>query len=319
MTAIHETFGDQWFTSSTIITRESFNLTSSNLTFEVRASLPTDVGVFGVIVLIPEKNPFENVLESAFVILMNYHRTIQAGYIRPAQVTGAKLEFIATLQEMNEFSKIYTRLEIFNYSTLQTWSFSGKLDSTRKFSYNFNCSDQVCKTLFNQAKFKLAISLVVSARLVGGDVQEVIRKSKTWDCSSMIIDYVKVYELDHSQKVNNMQMNKSYEKRASDICHQVSSDLGRKQKDSEIIISGISWIFICLAIFLVILILIIVIWVIFLRKQKCPTDQAPDEDIYDDNFEKEEVYEEYNYSNQYEAVNYEQVQTVHEYLQMKAV
>ncbi len=54
LTAINETFGDQLFTSSIIITRESFNLSSSNLTYEVRSTLPTDEGVFGVIVLIPE-------------------------------------------------------------------------------------------------------------------------------------------------------------------------------------------------------------------------------------------------------------------------
>ena len=47
-------------------------------------------------------------------------------------------------------------------------------------------------------------------------------------------------------------------------------------------------------------------------------DQARDKEIYDDNFEKEEVYEEINCSNQYENVNYEQHQTGHEYLQIKS-
>ena len=317
MTAINETFGDQWFTSSTIITRKSFNLSSSNLTYEVRATLPTDEGVFGVIVLIPEENPFENVMGNGFFILMNYPRTIQAGYIHPAKATLFK--FIATLQEMSEFSKSYTRLEISNASALQTWSFSGELDSSRKFSYNSNCSGQMCKTLFNQAKYKLAISVIVTPRLVGRNVQEVIRKSKSWYCSSLIIDYVKIYELDHSENVNNIQLlNKSHEIRASDICHHVSSDLGRKPipKVSKTIISGIPVIYICLAILLLIMTLVIVIWLVFMRKKKT-TEQAPNEEIYDDNFDKEEVYEEINHSNQYENVNYEQHQTGHEYLQIK--
>ena len=149
-------------------------------------------------------------------------------------------------------------------------------------------------------------------------MQELIWESKYWECSSLIIDYIKIYELDHSEYVNNIQiLNKSHDIRASDICRKVSSDLGRKIKSKPSRTFGIAVIFVCLAILVLIMTLAIVIWLVFMHKKKLPTDQAPNEEIYDDNFEKEDFYEEYIYSNQYETVNYEQVQTAHEYLQME--
>ena len=56
LTAIKESFANKSFTSATVITRQSFNLTRSNLIFEVRAALLTAEGVFAIILLISEED-----------------------------------------------------------------------------------------------------------------------------------------------------------------------------------------------------------------------------------------------------------------------
>ena len=81
MTAIKESFANKSFTSATIITRESFNLTRSNLIFEVRAAFSLAEGVFGAVLLISEKDLVDHDLKESFVLLINYHKTIKAGYI----------------------------------------------------------------------------------------------------------------------------------------------------------------------------------------------------------------------------------------------
>ena len=79
-------------------------------------------------------------------------------------------------------------------------------------------------------------------------------------------------------------------------------------------------ILICLAIFMVILVTSLVVSIILLRKQRKKTNQAHVEEIYADHFEKENVYEECNYTNECEPVNYEQVRKdEQEYLEITEI
>src|SRR5690349_1045941 len=104
LTAIQESIANHSFTSATIITRESFNLTSSNLIFEVSAALPTAEGVFGVILLLPDHDFSKHISDEAFVLLMNYYKIIQAGYIIPDL---SNVEFFFTSPELSEFANFF--------------------------------------------------------------------------------------------------------------------------------------------------------------------------------------------------------------------
>ena len=327
MTAIQESIANHSFTSATIITRESFNLTSSNLIFEVSAALPTAEGVFGVILLLPDQDYTKHISDEAFVLLMNYYKIIQAGYIIPDL---SNVEFFFTSPELSEFANFYADFDNVNISTLITWSYNNisKLNETRTNVLNISCKNQACDKLVKKSKFKLAITLVVGAKLIGGDVQEVIKRSNTWDCSSFIIDYVRVYDHSHHNNfTKNLFNNNSMEISAKSICNQVISELGREKSVEDVILltSATTVILISLAIFLLVLVVILVIWLVLGARCKLKKDTIdPIDDLYDDHFEKENVYdlyEEINYNNdEYETVVYDQVgKKEQDYLEIREI
>ena len=90
LTAIQGSFANKSFTSATIITRQSFNLTSSNLIFKIRGAFPLAEGIFGAVLLIPETDLVDYVLKESFVLLINYHKTIKAGYIHLGEYNSFK-------------------------------------------------------------------------------------------------------------------------------------------------------------------------------------------------------------------------------------
>ena len=135
--------------------------------------------------------------------------------------------------------------------------------------------------------------MVVRAKLIGGDVQEVIKRSNTWDCSSFIIDYIRVYDLGQVNNFTKVEFkNNSTEKSAKAICTQVTIELGRERKVEDVILltSATTIILISLAIFLLILVVILVIWLVLGCKMNKNTIDPIDE-LYDDHFEKENDYD----------------------------
>ena len=227
MTAIKETFANHSFTSATIITKQSFNLTRSNIIFHVKAAFPTSEVVFAIILLIPEEDLFNNHVNENFALLMNYHKTIKAGYIsRPDQYNT--LKYLRKSPKLSEFANYYNEFRQANALSTLSWSIDGNLESAGTNSINVTCNDQDCKALLKKAKFKLAFTLFIGAYLEGGDMQEVMNMANNWWCSSMIIDYIRVYELGQFENFNETHVfDNSTGKRASDICDQVSKDLGR--------------------------------------------------------------------------------------------
>ena len=227
LTAIKESFANKSFTSATVISRQSFNLTRSNLIFEARAALPTAEGVFAIVLLIPEEDVSKYCLKEAFFLLVNYHKTIKAGYKRTGQYDTFKR--FNTSPKLNRFSEYYTEFHQVNTLPTSTWSIDRNLQSSWKNSINVTCNVQDCEAMIKKTKFRLAISLVIGAFLEGGDMQQVMIKAKNWWCSSMIVDYIRVYELDQFETLNNPLIFKnSVEKRAGEICNHVSLELGRK-------------------------------------------------------------------------------------------
>ena len=122
--AIQESLANHNFTSTTVITWDSFNLTSSNLIFEVRASFPFAKGVYGVVFLIPEKDVDDYALKEAFVLLINNVKTIKAGYLRIGEHNYHKSFDISP--ESTNFENFYLQFQ--NENTFQprlTWSIDG--------------------------------------------------------------------------------------------------------------------------------------------------------------------------------------------------
>ena len=105
LTAIQEPLANHSFTTATVISKESFNLTRSNLIFKVRASFPSAKGVFGVILLTPEEYLYDNSLNQSFVLLVNYDKTIKGGYIRHGDYNTLKPFDISP--DLTRFSSFY--------------------------------------------------------------------------------------------------------------------------------------------------------------------------------------------------------------------
>ena len=119
MTAIKEPFANHSFTSATIITKKSFNLTRSNLIFEIRASFPSAKGVFGVILLSPQEVIEENRFNENFVFLINYDKSIKAGYIRRNYYNTLKPFNI--IPDLTKFAKFYINFQKRNILPKLTW------------------------------------------------------------------------------------------------------------------------------------------------------------------------------------------------------
>ena len=235
LTAIQESFVNHSFTSATIITRESFNLSSSNLLFEVRASFPTSQDVFGQLLLIPEQDLFDKGhfkrknINGKVSILMNIENTIKAGfsnvyrvYAQPFVKSPEIDVFTRFLIKFNQWDRIFTLF----------WSLNGSVNTASSNSLKIPCSNnEACTILLNKGEFRLVIDLMVGNLLQGGHDDKFIQNSRNWLCTSMIIDYIKVYDFSTFEDLDEFEFfNSSVEKSAKDICNQVTIKLDEKQK-----------------------------------------------------------------------------------------
>ena len=228
LTAIQETFGNYSFTSAAIITKDSFNLTRSHLSIEVRASFPSSDFLHGAILLLPGE------------YLSNHSKKLSA----PANVNNTKVSGYFSFPpgglqsfKYNEFSII--NLDIQNGKHVSSsWSLSGSM---------------ISQSLDNRevASFKLAIMLSVESES-NEDFQTVLNKSKDWGCSSMIIDYIEVFDLGESASLGEINRNLN-RKQASEIClkNRKNIKVERKMK-FDLVILGIFLAFIGSMIFLTI-------------------------------------------------------------------
>ena len=73
LSAIKDTLAKQKLTSATVLANEKFNLTRTNLIFEIRASLPTSKRLSGKIMLIPERDTLNNTIDDIILILDNFN------------------------------------------------------------------------------------------------------------------------------------------------------------------------------------------------------------------------------------------------------
>ena len=224
LTAIKESFTNHSFTSATVITKQSFNLASLNLTFEIEAALPSSEAVFGLIHLIPDEVKLtDKYLKNTFVLIINYHKIIKVGYLGLRPYFNWMRSFYRS-PKIIEFTKFILK---FHHDNHTSFSWSNESYGIDPVKLNCHIPNGKCEQFVKGTKMRLAITLFVGALLEGGDEQEVINKANTWWCSSVIVDYIRVYENDPFEIFNiTNSFDNSTTKRASDICYRVSSDLG---------------------------------------------------------------------------------------------
>ena len=300
MTAIQESFADNSFTSATVITRESFNLTRSNLTFEVRAAFPIQDKIFGQIVLVSDVTNQTN--NGEIVLAVNFGSSIATVFDHPSK--KLKPYVFETNPIVTEFSHLRLDFNQGLYRPRLIWSQNENAHLERSQSVNLPCND-LCRKILNAGTFKLAIDLLMLSPTF--EPQLIIDESKDWLCTSMIIDHVWVYELGQTEfpkrKLNS-------NTRASDICKVVINELCRKGPKFQLDIKTI--IMITMAIVLLIALIIIVLVV----KKKRKTKHGQDEEIYSDCFdEKHRNGNEYCDSPEADQVydqinNYDQVEII---------
>ena len=287
LTAIQESFANNSFTSATVITRQSFDLSRSNLTFEVRAALPSSDILSGHILLITEED-FK--IEGKVILLLNLRNSIKSGY---HYLTGnSELVRIPESPKLIDEFNIY-RIDIRKGSSslYSSWSSNGTLISPSSHSVITRCRDRLCGNLLAKAKFKLAITLEVANILDGGNTQEVFEKSKKWWCSSMIIDYIRVYDSSNTEFSELPRVNITTE-RASTICDEISENIGRKHQSYIQITDKI---IMFLAILLVVILVSSLTAIILMSKKVSQVNERVRiENLYADNYEKDEDYVDYN-------------------------
>ena len=211
MTAIQESFAKNSFTSATIITRESFNLSSSNLIFEIRAALPTTEGLSGQVLLIPEDDLKTGSINGKIFILMNLNSSIKYGYKYNQDDFNTKpFESRTNLQEFQTY-RFETYPDI-NHTDLY-WSMNGTGFSSIDGLGFLPRTTPNCMKIMEKGRFRLIFNLVVI-----GNRDKIIKQAGKWWCSSMIIDYIKVFKLGHNE---NETMAFGYQKeiKASKICY----------------------------------------------------------------------------------------------------
>ena len=213
LTPIQESISNINFTSAAVITRQSFDLSCSNLAIEVRASFPSTKVIYGVL-LLPEETQFNSELAGWRIGLININNTIVSGYFPLHQSQEQEDQVFNRNPTPNEYSIF--RLDIHKGTQLRSaWSLNGSfiLDSVDK-----NCDQETCDSIKN-AKFKIAIILGVYSQIDDDHVpiKEVVHKAKYWECSSMVIDYIRVFDLGKSANIDEYDRGLNGT-RALDIC-----------------------------------------------------------------------------------------------------
>ena len=225
------------------------------------------------------------------------------------------------IPDLTEFTIYRMEVDQVNGLITSSWSMNGTLEEHRSNQANA-CDEVECRELL-MSEFRFLIIMEFNP-LKPISQEQINQDFSESSCNSMIIDYIRVYRVKDFEILNNTKIfgKVKNEKRASEICQMAQGNqVGKilmENLEGKFTLSTI--ILICLAILMVILITSLIVSIILLRKQKNKTNQAQVDEIYADNFQKENVYEEYDYTNQYEPVDYEQVRKdEQEYLEITEV
>ena len=229
--------------------------------------------------------PYEDILnqtnQGAIALVINIKGSIKSAFFKKGKSVFTEFK---TSPVVTEFSTLRIQFNHGTDSAKSSWSQNETGIFPSSDTVNFNCDDQDCRKLLEKGKFKLALDLLLLSD--GGSLQSVIDKSKDWLCSSVIIDYVGVYDLGQGGLPEEFD-GRTTDKQASNICQVVYNELGRPKSKSEIDISTI--IIISLAIFLIIsLVSLITMLVLVMKKRKIETAQDKFDDIYADCFVEKE-------------------------------
>ena len=295
LTAIQESFAKHNFTSATIISKQGFNLSSSNLIFEIRTSLPTTGGLSGQVILIP-KEELDKTIKGVIFILENYRRYIGFGPINYPD----KLHLSDSENDISHF---------------QIYRFQSKPDMDF-FTITMSINGQVPRKMENQTivffnktsnqlqdNFRLVFNLFITSR-GKGVLDEVVSRSGWSDCSSMIIDYVKVFYLEINETFDELISNLT-RKSAMDICpKRTKPTIPQNQENSE---KTFKYFIYVLVFIMAIIAFIVAIVFIKLRKTKIKLKRSRQHESCYDMIELPDILhpmkENSIYSNDYQGVN----------------
>ena len=298
------------FAGTVLHSTSEFNFTGLKLYFDVRAAIPLN-HESGISLFNPLNRAYLLIVKNEGLSIGSglFYNTLkrQASFVNPDLT-----EFTIYRMEVDQVKRLITT----------SWSMNGTLDEHKRNQVNFFCNEDECRELLMS---KFSLSIITSFETVKPISQEQINQDfSDSSCNSMIIDYIRVYDVTDSEILNYTEIIEKVknEKRASEICQMAQGNqVGKillENREENFATSTIF--FICLAIFMVILVTSLIVSIILLRKQRKKTNQAHVEEIYADHFENENVYEEYNYTNEYEPVDYEQVKKdEQEYLEITEV
>ena len=184
-----------------------------------------------------------------------------------------------------------------------SWPLSGTFEEYRKNQVNFTIEKRPIDLK------NVRILIYLKSNLPSSYGKQVESKLSGSQCNALIIDYIRLYVTSNSTEI----FDNSTDKRASEICESISSEQDAKMFKEETNINFISIIFVCFALFVIILLVSLIISNYLLFKEKKRTNQAQIDGLYsdfdeiEDNFEKFENNNESN-SNEYETVNYDKIE-----------
>ena len=259
MTPIQELFANNSFTSVKVITKQSFKVSRSNVNFEVRVVFPSHDNLFAQIQLIPEQDIRKH-KNSGRINIVSNRGLIEAGYFYPKKSTRYNFDRYPNISEFSTF-----RLQFIQGTrspTLTWWQEKNQFISNQD-SVTLKCKDKSCRKLLKKGKFRLAINLMAG---VNFELSSQNFKSSNLLCSSIVIDYIRIFE--HFRPVSrNIHDRKSNGTRASEICQGDVIDIVKMSKN-------ISWmetscvIIISLVVFVIFSLSSMITMIILKKKQK---------------------------------------------------
>ena len=298
---------------------ENFNFSvKSKELFNFQESIYSNIFIIEVRAAIPLSNELVSQVllsgKEAFMLFKSRKNTITTGLMYPGSERTQDFNY----SNFTQFTNFRFEVNKNKNLIVSSWSLSETLDEHRKNLVYIKIGKRTLSLKNERFVIRLHIN---RPRSPGIKIQDEISGSS---CNAFIIDYIRVQNFSDSDYSNNTQIfDNSTDNRTSQICELISFDKDGNIIKNNLIIDKMTIIFVCSAIFVMILIISLLISIFKLFKERKKTNQARLDELYadfseiDKNLEKDKDNEEIN---EYETVCYDKiVQDNQEYLEITEV
>lgn len=162
----------------------------------------------------PEQDIINEVKDGAIALVINQRGSLASGFLYKG---SNDLRGFNNNPDVTEFSIFRIEFNQENSKNSSWWQNKTGV-SPGSDSVDFKCEDEKCRKLLKKVNFRIAIDILLFSRQ--SNIQSIIDKSREWLCSSLIIDYVRVYDVGESEFLKDLDGNKT-DKQASEICQMV--------------------------------------------------------------------------------------------------